>query len=195
MTCRSFACSATLAATFLTAGPSPSIADSLLPERFGETGPYADRYEARIGVMAYDRGAFSTDDFSGTVINGEFLFKSPEFLSAIGSPRPYLGFDAAIADDPIHFAYAGLSWDMALTSRLYLSASLGGAVTTADNLEDPTAYKALGSRALFHVALGMGFDITRDLTLQLYADHFSNAGLTEPNNGAEAAGVRLGYRF
>ena len=68
-------------------------------------------------------------------------------------------------------------------------------VTTAGTLEDPTTYKALGSRALFHVALGVGFDITRDLTLQIYADHFSNAGLSEPNNGAEATGVRLGYRF
>jgi hypothetical protein len=129
------------------------------------------------------------------VINGEFLFKSPDFLSGVGSPRPYIGFDAAIVDDPIHFAYAGLNWDFSLTERLYLSASVGGAITTAENLKDPESYKALGCRALFHLGTALGFDITPDLTAQLYVDHFSNANLCSPNEGAEAAGIRLGYRF
>jgi hypothetical protein len=177
------------------AAASTASAQDVLPARFGEVGRYADRYEARFGVMAYDRGAFTTDEYSGTVINGEFLFKSPDFLSQIGAPRPYVGFDAAIADDAIHFAYAGLNWDFSLTERLYLTTSFGGAITTADNLENPTSYKALGCRAMFHVGLGLGFDITPDLTAQLYADHFSNANLCSPNEGAEATGIRLGYRF
>lgn len=151
--------------------------------------------EARLGLLAYDRGAFSSDVFDGVVVNGEFLFRSPEFLGGIGSPRPYVGFDAAIADDPIHFFYTGLSWDMSLTNRTYLSANVGGAITTARNLDDPTQYKALGSRVLFHLGAAVGFDLTDHVTMQLYADHFSNANLTKPNNGAEATGLRFGYRF
>jgi outer membrane scaffolding protein for murein synthesis (MipA/OmpV family) len=116
-------------------------------------------------------------------------------LSAIGAPRPYVGFDAAIADDGIHFAYAGLNWDYNLTNRLYLSASVGGAVTTASNLKDPDDYKALGCRALFHLGLGLGYDLTDTVTVMAYADHFSNANLCEPNEGAESMGARVGLRF
>lgn len=158
-------------------------------------GSYADRMEIRFGGMLYDRGLFSPDEYSGAVVNGEFLFRSPGFLDVIGSPRPYVGFDAAIADDPIHFFYAGLNWDYNLTHRLYLSGSVGGAITTADNLENPTTYKALGSRVLFHLGFAIGFDVTDNLTAQIYADHFSNAGLGDPNDGAESTGIRIGYRF
>jgi hypothetical protein len=188
-----------LALSLITAATSLSNADPLstdiLPARFGELGRYADRMEARFGVMAYDRGFFSTDDFSGTVINGELLFRSPDFLEGIGSPRPYIGFDAAIANDPVHFFYAGLNWDMSLTDRLYLSASLGGSINTAKNLVNPSNYKALGCRVLFHLGAGIGFDLTPNLTIEAYADHFSDANLCRRNDGAEATGVRIGYRF
>jgi len=162
---------------------------------FLQPGIHSDWRELRFGVMAYDRGFFSTDDFSGTVINGEFLFSSPDVLERIGSPRPYIGFDAAIADDPIHFVYAGLNWDFHLIGNFYLSTSLGGAITTAENLDDPTTYKALGCRALFHLGAAIGYDFGERWTLQAYTDHFSNAGLCGDNNGAEATGVRIGYRF
>lgn len=146
-------------------------------------------------MLAYDRGLFSTDDFSGVVLNGEVVFASPDALAGIGSPRPYTGADLAIADDPIHFIYGGLTWDFRLSDKLYLAASLGGAVTTADNLKNPTSYKALGCRVLFHVGAALGYDVTEHWTVQAYLDHFSNANLCEPNNGAEAVGVRIGYRF
>jgi lipid A 3-O-deacylase len=170
-------------------------ADALWPKDFLRPGVHADFNEVRGGVMAYDRGLFSTDDFSGVVINGELVFASPDVLAVIGSPRPYIGFDFAIADDPIHFVYGGLTWDFRLTDRLYLGASLGGAVTTAENLESPTSYKALGCRVLFHVGAALGYDVRDNWTVQAYMDHFSNANLCEPNNGAEAVGVRIGYRF
>src|SRR5690606_33171516 len=146
-------------------------------------------------LLSYDTGVFTHQDFNGVVLNGELLFPSPDFLYRFGSPRPHIGFDAALVDDPIHFLYAGLTWDTYFTERLYLTTSLGGGITTADNLENPTDYKALGCRALFHLGAGIGYDLTPNLTFQLYADHFSNAGLCSPNDGAEAAGIRLGYRF
>jgi hypothetical protein len=191
----------TLATALMLSSLAPGLANAgeagadILPARFGEFGHYADMMEIRFGAMAYDRGFFSNDVFSGAVINGEFLVRSPELLDAIGSPRPYIGFDAAIADDPVHFFYAGLNWDMSLTNRLYLSASLGGSINTAENLINPTTYKALGCRVLFHLGAAIGFDITPNVTVQAYTDHFSDANLCEKNNGAEATGIRFGYRF
>jgi len=180
---------------FLLSLASAVSAEGLWEGDFLKPGVHSDFNEARFGIMAYDRGALTTDDFSGVVINGEMLFASPDILSRIGSPRPYLGFDAAIADDPIHFFYGGLSWDFKLTEKLYLGASLGGAVTTAENLENPSAYKALGCRFLFHLGAAIGYDLNEHWTVQAYADHFSNANLCDPNSGAEATGVRIGYRF
>lgn len=158
-------------------------------------GKHSDRFELRGGVLSYDTGAFSPKQYNGVVVNGEFLFRSPEFLSIIGSPRPYVGFNAAIVRRPVHFFYAGLSWEAHVTNRLYLLASVGGSVNTARNLVNPVGYKALGCNVLFHLAAGIGYDFTDDLTVQAYADHFSNANLCSRNVGQEAAGIRFGYRF
>lgn len=162
---------------------------------FGEAGIHSQYNEIRFGVLSYDTGIFSTKNNNGIVINGEFLFKSPEFLSFIGSPRPYIGFDAATVSNPIHFIYSGLSWDFRIYQKLHLTTSLGGAVTTAKELHDPDGYKAMGCKVLFHLGAGLGYDFNKNWTAQLYADHFSNANLCEENNGAEAAGIRIGYRF
>jgi hypothetical protein len=44
--------------TLVTSAASTAFAqETVLPARFGDIGHYADRYEARFGVMAYDRGA------------------------------------------------------------------------------------------------------------------------------------------
>lgn len=162
---------------------------------FLEPGIHSEFKEFRFGVLSYDSGVFSPKEYNGVVLNGEFLFTSPDFLSSIGSPRPYIGFDAAVAENPIHFAYVGLSWDFRLYKKLYLTTSLGGAVTTAKELYSPDGYKAMGSRVLFHLGAGLGYDFNENWTAQLYADHFSNANLGKRNEGAEAAGIRIGYRF
>ena len=188
---------ATAASTALfLAVPAAQAEDRYLFGSFGEIGRHADTFEFRLGALSYDTGLFTSKLYDGLVINGELAFPSPDFLYSIGSPRPYLGFHLSTASNPIHFAYGGLPWDTYLTDRFYLSGSLGGAITTADELNNRSeGYKALGCRGLFHVAVGAGFDITPNTTIQLYADHFSNAGLCSPNNGAENAGIRFGYRF
>jgi len=172
-----------------------AAAESWWDKDFLRPGIHADFNEVRFGVMAYDRGLFSNDIYSGVVINGEMVFAAPEALRPFGAPRPYLGFDVAIADDPVHFVYGGLNWDFRLTDKLYLSGSVGGAINSAMNLENPTTYKALGCRLSFHLGAAIGFDVTEKLTVQAYTDHFSNGYICEPNNGAEASGVRIGYRF
>jgi len=61
-----------------------SAKDRYLFPGFGLIGKYSNKFELRLGVAAYDTGIFTTHSFNGTVINGELLFPSPDFLSAIG---------------------------------------------------------------------------------------------------------------
>lgn len=161
----------------------------------GEFGRYADRIEARIGGAFYDTGLLTNHLYNGGVVNGEFLLPSLAFLKLIGAPRPYLGFDAGIADEPIHFLYAGLTWDYHLTRRLYLSGSVGGAINTAEELDASPDTRSLGTRATFHVGAAIGYDFTPAITAQIYTNHFSNAYLSSPNDGHDSSGVRLGFRF
>jgi hypothetical protein len=172
-----------------------SAKDRYLLPGFGLIGKYSNKFELRLGVAAYDTGIFSTHDFSGAVVNGELLFPSPDFLYAIGSPRPVIGVDIATAPGAIHFAYAALNWDAHFTDRLYATWSVGGAVTSATDLHHSTSYKNLGCKVLFHLGAGLGYDLSEHASVELYADHFSNADLCKPNNGAESAGVRFAYRF
>ncbi|MBO6716380.1 MAG: acyloxyacyl hydrolase [Rhizobiaceae bacterium] len=162
----------------------------------GEFGRNADRMEMRFGGALYDLGLLTRPvRVTGAALNGEFLFASPEFLDSIGAPRPYVGIDVGIAPSPIHFIYAGLAWDYHFTQRFYVSGSVGGAIHTAANLVNPPTQRALGSRVLFHLGLAIGFDITPNLTGQIYTNHFSNAGLANPNEGHDSSGVRFGFRF
>lgn len=172
-----------------------SAKDRYLFPGFGLIGKYSNRYELRLGVAAYDTGIFTTHNFDGAVLNAELLFPSPGFLYSLGSPRPVIGVDIATASNAIHFAYLGLNWDAHFTDRLYATASLGGAVTSANDLNHSTRYKNLGCKVLFHLGAGVGYDLSEHASIELYADHFSNADLCKPNNGAESAGIRFGYRF
>jgi hypothetical protein len=159
-------------------------------------GKNADKWEIRGGVAAYDSGAFSSQTFTGTVVNAEVLAPSPDFLSGIGSPRPYLGTDIAISDDPIDVFYAGLNWEAYLTQRLYLGFSFGGSVNTDQAKRNAFGEeKDLGSPVLFHLQASAGFDITPTVTAQIYYNHFSNAKLAESNDGLESVGARIGLRF
>lgn len=175
-----------------------TLALALLPAYAlaGGFGTNAERIEARIGAAFYDTGLLTQPVTSrGGVVNGEFLFASPDFLDGFGSPRPYVGMDLGVAANPIHFFYAGLNWDYHFTQRLYVSGSVGGAVHTAADLVNPPTQRALGSRVLFHLGAAIGFDFTPNLTGQIYTNHFSNAGLANPNEGHDSSGIRFGYRF
>jgi hypothetical protein len=149
-----------------------------------------------LGGGAYDAGPFTPDSFSGGVINGEFLFPSFDVLKGIGSPRPYIGTDIAISDDPIHVLYAGLNWQAYLTQRFYLGFSLGGSLNSdSKRTNDKGDERDLGSTVLFHLQASAGVDITEKLGAEAFLNHISNANLGSSNDGLESAGVRLTWRF
>lgn len=165
------------------------------PATAGRFGKYADKAEIRIGAGLYDTGPATGHTQDGGSFNTEFLLPSPELFSAIGSPRPYIGVDFTNVSHAISVGYAGLTWDYSVTDRLYVSGSLGGAVNNAKELRNSQFTRNLGSNFGFHVGLAAGFDVTPELTAQVYVNHFSNAGLAPPNGGHETTGFWLGYRF
>ena len=86
-----------------------------------------------MGVASYDTGLLTHQDDDGVVINGEFVFRSPDFLGSIGSPRPYFGVDIAPASNQIDVFYAGFSWEAYFTDKLYVLAGVGGSINKATN--------------------------------------------------------------
>ncbi len=161
-----------------------------------QIGKHASRWEARLGGAVFDTGPFTSQELSGGVINGEIVAPSPAFLGFLGSPRPYIGADLAISDNPVHVIYAGFNWEAHLTRSFYLGFSAGGAWNSSPlTINAAGMPKNLGSSLLFHLQASAGVDITPNLTAQVFLNHFSNAGIRKPNHGLESVGARLGYRF
>jgi lipid A 3-O-deacylase len=157
--------------------------------------------EVKVGVLAHDIGFLGDSVEGGADLMGEILFKSPDLLSVIGSPRPAVGLSVNTAGDT-SYAYADLSW----TARLwhpadnpetgpYVIGAAGGAVHDGRLDTSGDGEKALGSRALFHLAVGLGYQLTRVVSVETYFDHLSNADLSSHNAGLNNVGLRMGFRF
>ncbi|GKX33273.1 MAG: hypothetical protein MnENMB40S_08910 [Rhizobiaceae bacterium MnEN-MB40S] len=186
---------ASASAADITPASEPAPADELV-HRGIVFGKNSDYWEVRLGGGVYDWGPATPSDFSGGVVNAEILAPTFDVLSFIGSPRVYLGTDIAISDDAIHTVYAGLNWQAYFTPKLYIGFSGGGAwvssqITTSAN----GVTKDLGSEYLFHLQASVGYDITSDVTMEIFYNHFSNANLAYTNPGLESVGARIGYRF
>lgn len=156
--------------------------------------------EIRLGVLAHDRAPIIKDKEEGTDLNVELLFNAPEFLDAIGSPRPYVGLTAA--SEGTSHVHAGLSWQGDLGERWFVYGNLGLAAHDGDPLseedqtpEEQMTEKALGCRVNFHLAVGAGYRLSRRWNLALHYEHLSNATLCDSNGGIENVGVRIGYMF
>ena len=157
-------------------------------------GPLSALSEVRGGILAHDRGPFTNNEEGGADINLEVLFRSPDFLGSIGSPRPHLGFSVNTSGDTDQF-YAGLTWEWAFWRRLFAGFSLGGAVHDGKTETSRTDRKELGCRVLFRGSLELGYRLTRRHGVSLFYDRISNLDICDNNEGLETAGVRYGYRF
>lgn len=176
---------------------------SLLPGRAmaggppEELAPYFAIGEFRIG--AFEASLEDTPDEGDYAINAELLFGRP-FDRAAGdtlrdfffSPRPHIGFTLS-PDDGTNQLYAGFTWELRLTDRVFVEASFGGALhdgPTGSNDND-----SYGCALNFRESASIGVDLTERIRLMATIDHMSNAGLCDQNQGLTNAGVRLGYRW
>jgi lipid A 3-O-deacylase len=172
-----------------------ALAGAIAPPALAqEYGRHVDRTEIRFGAAFDNTGPLTNFTWRDPVANFEIAFAAPD-LGLPGQPRPYLGIDLSGARNAIHFAYGGLGWDMYLGDRLSVSGSLGLAVNSARDLKSGALTRALGTRMTFHIGAGIGYDLSRDVTVQLYWNHYSNAWLHRVNMGHDSIGIRFNFRM
>ena len=168
--------------------------------------------EIKLGFLSADTGIGGPKIEHGLDINGEILFTAPqwlisqddpEWLKILLAPRPDIGFTANTAGGT-SFGYLGLNWTAEIGNHLfndhdgvYASFGFGGAINNSNlSGDDQDANnKDMGTRALFHLTMEVGYEINQHVNVSVYYEHYSNADLGPTNPGMNNLGMRLGYRF
>lgn len=150
--------------------------------------------ELRLGVLGHDVGIFGNSVEHGWDLNGEFLFRSPDLLAALGSPRPHLGASVNTAGKTSQ-AYTGLTWSHDFTEALFAEFSVGGAYGTSKIDKSDPDRKDMGSQFGFRESLSAGWRLSPTQNMSVMLDHVSNAGLARYNGGMDSIGVRFGQKF
>ena len=161
--------------------------------------------EVRFAVIAHDVVDHAED---GPQIGLEALFKSPDALQVIGSPRPYV-YGSFSTQGYTNLVSAGLNWTGNLTERVSVEAAFGLSYNDGiDDIvdlppDDPYRIRTaetralLGSEWLFHSRLGADYALNDRWAMGVFYEHFSHGQiLAEGRNQAlDEVGVRIGYRF
>ena len=152
--------------------------------------------ELRIGGFGHD--PWSPEESSAN-LHGELLFAKPftpaDLFTSYFVPRPHLGGSLNF-DGKTSFAFAGLTWTVDITPRVFVEASLGGAVHNGETGKVvPPERNALGCSPLFRESASLGFRLSANWNVMATVEHLSNAGLCDQNRGLTNVGARLGYTF
>lgn len=172
----------------------------LSPTAWAEDRPRGELVsEIKLGVLQHDIRLIAAASEPGQAINGEILFRSPDFLRPVWSPRPHLGATVSL-DGETDQVYAGLTWtfspfDGGTFAPVWLSAFGGGAVHDGQRETNSPDENSLGSPVLFRFGAEIGIDISDRASISAYFAHVSNAFLVDRNEGLDQAGLRVGWRF
>ena len=157
--------------------------------------------EVKAGVLGHDIGFCGSGVEGGADIVGEVLFKSPDFLGVIGAPRPTIG-GSVNTNGKTDYIYFDMTWTATVwkptpqqSDRIYVGAFVGGAVHDGRLNERDDGNKDLGTRALFHLGVEAGYQITPVYSMEIYFSHLSNADASSHNPGLNNVGVRAGFKF
>ena len=152
--------------------------------------------ETQFGILAHDVPIGVDHKETGADFNGDLLFVSPAFLAPIWAPRPDVGVNINSAGGN-SYAYAGLTWRANFTDKFFGDLGLGGAIHDGPNETSiyTRDHKGLGTRALFHESVELGYRLSQTWNTGVYLDHVSNADLGSHNPGITNIGLRLGYAF
>ena len=141
--------------------------------------------ELRFGFSAQD--PWGPENGSGDV-TGEVLFAKPftpaDLFTSYFIPRPHLGGSLNFGGDT-SFAYAGLTWTVDITPRVFVEAALGGAVHNGNTSPFEAAFRPtrpLGCSPLFRESGSVGYRLSREL--ERHGDaraSCSNAGACSEN--------------
>lgn len=145
--------------------------------------------EVRLGVLAHDPLAQKED---GIDLNAELYFDS--WTEGSWQLRPSIGGTVNLDGDTSQL-YVDMNYGGPITDSIFVEFAVGGAIHDGKlETADPDR-KELGSSVLIHAAVSVGVMLTDNVSLSLYVDHISNAGIEKRNEGLETAGVRVGFKF
>lgn len=152
--------------------------------------------EARFGVFAHDPWS---PEAGNANLHGEILFAKPftpaDLFTSYFVPRPHVGASLNLGG-ATSFAFAGLTWSLDVTERVFVEASLGGAVHNGETGRVvPPHRAALGCSPLFRESASIGFRLNQNWNLMATVEHLSNGGICHDNRGLTNVGARLGYSF
>ena len=169
--------------------------------------------DLRLGILAHNVPILGDQKEHGVDVNAEAQFQSfvPESaLTGIAPdrrwllrPAPHIGVDANTGGFTSQL-YFGLTWTVNLDNdgvlwpdhTVFLAFGFGPAFNNG-HIQAPntTSHLSLGSNALFHGSLELGYRITARWSLSVYFEHSSNAGLARYNAGLDNLGIRVGSHF
>ena len=160
--------------------------------------------ELRLGA-AHRRlgpGSLESREQGSANATAEVLFAKPfttaDLFTSYFIPRPHLGGSLNFRGDT-SFAYAGLTWTVDITQRIFVEASFGGAVHNGNTQSNPALIpvdrSALGCSPLFRESGSLGYRLTPNWSVMATIEHLSNAGACNQNRGLTNVGARLGYSF
>ncbi|HEY8384177.1 MAG TPA: acyloxyacyl hydrolase [Microvirga sp.] len=153
--------------------------------------------EFRFGFSAQD--PWGPETGSGNV-TGELLLAKPftaaDLFTSYFIPRPHIGGSLNFGDRT-SFAYAGLTWSVDITPRVFVEGSFGGAVHNGSTSPyfTPPNRQALGCSPLFRESGSIGVKLAGNWSLLATVEHLSNGGSCAENRGLTNIGARLGYSF
>jgi lipid A 3-O-deacylase len=168
-----------------TLGPGVTVGDAPI-------GANAALFELRAGVLFGFDGP--KEDKEGTPdVNVELLYGpigaeyQNNFLNHFLRPRLHLGGTINTEGNTSQL-YAGFTWDLFLTQRLFIEGPFGGAVHDGDDTY-------FGCRAVFRESGSVGFMLSEQWDAMATVDHMSNADLCDANRGLTNVGIRVGRRW
>lgn len=166
--------------------------------------------EIRLGVMQENVCVLDCDNANkepGQSINGDILFKSPDVLGFIWSPKPYLMGSANLQGET-SFGGFGLHWSFPIARQWQFEPSFGYVIHDGELASpypdgDPRSFAftekhvLLGSRDLFRTTLSLHHDINETWGVEVMYEHLSHGQVlgNGRNQGLDNVGVRLSYSF
>ncbi len=155
-------------------------------------------WEARIGGGVANPGGSRESglaNFSGEIATPRPFTLSDRFANAF-VPRFHLGASANF--NGTRFAYAGASWTIDITSKVFVEASFGAAVNDGKTgAIIPQNRLNLGCNGGTREAAALGVRLDDRWSLVATLEHFSTTGCADRGQarGPANIGARLGYSF
>jgi hypothetical protein len=153
--------------------------------------------ELRFGVMASIQSGHTREDglfTSATVFFDPFDAAASQTLADhVLHPRVHAGAIVSTSGEASQ-VFAGFTWTVDITDRLFLDLGFGGALNNA-TLHDSQDGPSVGCHALFHESLAAGYKLDETWRIMATVDHSSNANLCHDNDGLSYAGLSIGRKF